>query len=102
MGVGPGAQPVITIEAATVVADRAAELLDLVRPRDAGAFDTARAAYRPDPLGTGGRSLGELDAAAAACWTEDSAVPPALAAIEDAVADLEAALDPPDLRAPGD
>lgn len=88
------------VEAAERVVDRTATLLELVRGRDGEAFDEMRATLGEDPFGTGGRSLGDLDAEAGACWGEDSAVPDRLATIDEAVRGLTAALDPPDLRAP--
>ena len=87
--------------AATLVADRTANLVGLVRRRDGEGFDAARAEYRADPLGTDGRPLGELDARAATCWATASAVTDAVAAVDEGVAALTAALDPEDLRSPG-
>lgn len=88
------------VEAATLVADRTAELRDHVLRRDGDAFDAARAVFRADPLATDGRPLGELDAAAASCWRLESAVPDGVAAVDEQVAALTDALDPADLRAP--
>lgn len=88
-------------EAATLVADRTAELLAAVERRDGEGFDRARDSWADDPLGTGGASLGALDAAAArACWEDDSTVAAAHRRLLDAVAALEVALDPEDLREP--
>jgi hypothetical protein len=89
------------VEAAERVADRTAELLALVERRDGEGFDRARDAWADDPLGTGGVSLGELDAEAArACWATDSTVAATHRRLLDGVGALEAALDPEDLRAP--
>ena len=84
--------------AAATVAARTRELRALVRDRRGQAFDELRDAYRQDPYGAGA-PLGVLDARAAQrCWSTASDVPPLLATLEEHVAALAAALDPPDLQ----
>ena len=85
-------------EAATVVAARTRELRSLVRDRRGQEFDELRDAYRQDPYGTG-ELLGVLDARAArGCWAAASEAPVLLTALDEHVAALEEALDPPDLQ----
>ncbi len=84
--------------AAETVAERTEELRGLIRDRRGQEFDDLRDSYRQDPFGLGGL-LGELDAeAAASCWAGQSDAPAALEQLQTRTDELEAALDPPDLR----
>lgn len=87
--------------AATVVAERTEVLLEHVRQRDGTAFDEDRSTFLADALGTGGTSLGDLDAAAAAtCWAGSSPVAEARRGLTGAVDALAAALNPPSVTRP--
>lgn len=85
--------------AARHVAAASLELRDLVAARDGIGFDARREVLGADPYGLGRQHVAAADVDDRKCWERDGATVVAGRAVEAALRDLEAALDPPDLRA---
>lgn len=83
-------------EAARTVAERTAELRDLVQRYHGTEFDELRSEYRQDPFGLG-QDLTEADAAEHACWQSDAPLVAARERIGALLEQLEADLNPDDL-----
>lgn len=90
--------------AAEHVATATRELREYVSSYQGRAFDERRLELAADPLGVGVEPLGEADARElTSCWSDGSEVARAAAALDEALADLEAALNPSDVAtAPDD
>ena len=84
-------------EAADVVAERSAQLRDLVAGSTGEEYDQARDEWRDDPTGLG-TPPAELDASGMDCWDEGSPAPGAVTRLRELAADVQAALSPEDLE----
>lgn len=92
------------VTAADAVVEASGELRALVAARRGEAFDARRAALAIDPFGVGPSrgvartALARLDATEASCWRAEGATPSEAARTLDALENLQAALNPSDLR----